>query len=189
MDIRPETQRSPRTTANSGLTLFELLITLSIIAILAGIVAPGLHTLIMNNRMTTRFDELFTAVQGTRSQAIARRQQVVLCPSADQATCLDSSAWQTGWLMFADRNGNKQFDTNETLLRAYRAGDAGLSIASNSGRQRIAMQADGSTAGSNATLTFCDQRGAQQARAIIIALNGRPRAARTHSDGSALICP
>lgn len=189
MDIQIHTRHSPRLPTHSGFTLIELLAALSVIAILVGLVVPALHTLVVSNRLTTQLNELFTALQGARSQAIARQQHIVLCPSADQATCLNSSAWQSGWIVFADLNLNKELDLNEPSLRVHSGTDPGLTISSSNGRKRIALQPDGSAGGSNVTFTFCDTRGPDQAQAIIVAVNGRPRVARTKSDGTPLSCP
>ncbi len=189
MDIRLCPQVRTRNPLHSGFTLLELLATLTIAAILALLVVPTFHTLLMNNRMSTQIDELMTALQGARSQAISRQQHIVLCPSIDQVTCLNSSAWQTGWIMFADRNNNQQFDRMDRPLRVHNTTNKGLSISGSNGRQRIVLRPDGTAGGSNASFTFCDARGPGQARAVMLALNGRPRIARARSDGSPLKCP
>lgn len=172
-----------------GLTLIELLITLSIAVIIAIVAIPALHTLIMSNRMSTQLSEWLTALQGARSQAISHQQHVVICPSTDQNACANTTQWQNGWIAFADRNLNKEHDRDESLLRVSNIASTNLRIASSNGRQRIAFQSDGSAGGSNTTLTFCDARGATRARAIIIAVNGRPRLVSTRSDGTTLVCP
>ncbi len=189
MDIRLHAQDCPCLSLYSGVTLLELLVTLAIIAILTTSVVPALHTLVMSNRMNTQLNELLTALQGARSQAITRQQHVVLCPSANQTSCLSSSAWQTGWIVFADRNANKQLDQDESPLRVQITSNSSLTISSSNGRQRIVLQPDGTAGGSNASFTFCDARGPDQARAIIVALNGRPRVSRTKADGTPLSCP
>ncbi|MHB8472028.1 MAG: GspH/FimT family pseudopilin [Gammaproteobacteria bacterium] len=176
-------------TRSRGLTLLELLITLTIAVIIATVAIPALHTLIMSNRMSTQLSEWLTALQAARSHAISHQQHVVICPSADQNACVSSTVWQNGWITFADRNLNQQHDRDESLSRVNNTTLTDMSIMSSNGRQRIAFQADGSAGGSNTTLTFCDARGAAHARAIIIAVNGRPRLASARADGTALSCP
>jgi type IV fimbrial biogenesis protein FimT len=45
------------------------------------------------------------------------------------------------------------------------------------------------TASSNGTFTFCDERGAAAAKALIIAKSGRVRVSDKAVDGTALQCP
>lgn len=189
MDSQTRYTGRKQTPQSRGLTLIELLITLTIAVIIATTAIPALHTLIMSNRMSTQLSEWLTTLQAARSQAISHQQHVVICPSTDRNACVSSTVWQNGWIAFADRNLNKEHDRDESLLRVNNTALTDLRINSSNGRQRIAFQADGSAGGSNTTLTFCDARGAAAARAIIIAANGRPRLASTRADGTALSCP
>jgi len=189
MDIRARPAYRPRLRQQHGVTLLELLATLTVALILSSIAIPALQTLLMTNRMSTQVNELLTTLQGARSSAIAHQQRTVLCPILDQSLCVNSSDWKHGWIVFADHNTNQQHDKDEALSRVNNTPTKNLTITSGSGRTRIIFQADGTAWGSNTTLTFCDARGPEQARAIIIALNGRPRVARTKSDGGPLNCP
>ena len=185
MDI-PSHTRQPHP---AGLTFIELLTTLAILAILATTALPTLRTLLMDNRMNTQINALFTALQYARSLAITRQQHTLMCPSTDQTGCADAVIWQSGWIMFADGNANQRRDTGEPLARVQTQTAPGLTITAGGGRKRIVFQSDGTAGGSNLTLTFCDARGAPQARAIILATTGRPRISRTAADGGALSCP
>jgi prepilin-type N-terminal cleavage/methylation domain-containing protein len=57
VDERPEV---PRARFQLGLTLLELLVTLSIAAILVTLGAPGFQDLIRNNRAATQSNDLLT---------------------------------------------------------------------------------------------------------------------------------
>lgn len=188
MDIRTHSAHHPRIKQHRGVTLLELMVTLTVALILLSIAVPAMNMLIMNNRMSTQVNDLLTTIQGARSFAITHQQRTVLCPSSDHSACANSSAWQGGWIVFADRNANQQRDDDESLSRVNNTPAKTLTINSSSGRTRIVFQADGTAGGSNTTITLCDARGSDQARAIIIAMNGRPRVSRTKSDGGPLNC-
>jgi type IV fimbrial biogenesis protein FimT len=87
-----------------GLTLLELLITLSIAAILVTLGVPGFQDLIRNNRAATQSNELLTALNLARSEAIKRGARVSVCasndPLATTPTC--SNNWTQGWIVFTD---------------------------------------------------------------------------------------
>lgn len=88
-------------TRAAGFTLVELLITVVVLAALVALAAPSMTTLLLNNRSETLAEELATALQIARSEAVKRGERVSLCAAnADLTTC--GGNWTNGWLMVRD---------------------------------------------------------------------------------------
>ncbi len=65
---------------SSGFTLIELMVTLSVMAILATLAAPSFTSLIQNSRTTTQTNELVAALNLARSEAVKRGVDVQVTP-------------------------------------------------------------------------------------------------------------
>ena len=158
-----------------GFTLIELMMTLAVIAILLAVAAPAFGGLIQSTQAQSSRSALVTALNTARIFAVSKTANVVVCPSNDQRYCGHTTEWQHGWLIFidADRDGARGDD--EDLLNAAQAQPAGVAILSTAGRVRVTYRPDGSSAGSNVSMTVCDQRGADQATSIVINNAGRVR--------------
>jgi type IV fimbrial biogenesis protein FimT len=63
-----------------GFTLIELLVTISILALLLGLGAPAMSTYLQNSKLAAATQQLYSAVQSARTEAIRRngRAQFVL---------------------------------------------------------------------------------------------------------------
>lgn len=106
----------------AGFTLTELMVTLSIVAILLTIGVPSYKYVTTANRVTTEINGLLGDIQFARSEAIREGQNVVLCQSADNKTCTaDSANWNGGWLVWSDLNGDGNLDPAKELLRLQKA--------------------------------------------------------------------
>lgn len=175
-----------------GFSLFELLITLSVAAVLFGLAVPGLGGMVLDSRRAASVNSFVHSVHLARSTAIHRNKMVSLCPSADGRTCSPrsvngTSTWQAGWIVFVndDKDQPPVRDDDETVLSVVAATNAG-SITSNRVSYSFRSHIHGVV---NGSVVFCDRRGATEARAVIINSAGRPRLARLDSDNRPLRCP
>lgn len=83
-----------------GLTLIELMITLAVLAVMVGIAVPSFNTMIQNNRALSLGEELASALNYARSEAIKRSARVTLCGSTDGSAC--NGTWTDNWIVVLD---------------------------------------------------------------------------------------
>lgn len=85
-----------------GFTLVELVVTLAVAAILLALATPSFAELLRRNRLAAANNELITALNTARAEALRRGRPVSICASKDQSSCLGSADWRTGWIIFED---------------------------------------------------------------------------------------
>jgi type IV fimbrial biogenesis protein FimT len=171
-----------------GLTLIELLTTIGIAAILSTLAAPSFANLLSNAERAAAVNRFFHALFLARSESIKRGAVVSLCKSIDGSTCTHRGVeWTVGWLVFvnSDRDELPQRDPDELILAVYEGWARGR-ITSTRLSYSFRPQAQAVV---NGTIVFCDSRGPDHARAIIVSHTGRPRVAQRDSSGRALRCP
>ena len=95
---------------NNGFTLIDLIITLSVLAILLAIGLPNFSSHIQQTRVKTATNSLFEAIQLTRGQAIS---------SNKRTTLRKQNEWNEGWEIFIDKNNNGVRDINETIVQRH----------------------------------------------------------------------
>lgn len=171
-----------------GVSLLELLIGLAVAGVLLSTGVPGFHDLVQDNRRAARVNRLVHALHFARSEAVKQAQYVTLCKSASGSDCgAGSVSWDDGWIVFvnADHDEPAQADAGEqVLLREPPIDD--LTVTGNRNAFTFRPFYLRST---NGTFVFCDTRGPQSARAVIISHTGRPRVSDRNPDGGPLACP
>ncbi|GAB4361712.1 MAG: GspH/FimT family pseudopilin [Gammaproteobacteria bacterium] len=178
----------------------ELMITVAVLAILAALAAPSFRETIQNNRLATQLNDFVSSLQIARSEAVKRGQAVSLCKSADGATCTNGGNWAQGWLVFTDVDGDGVLDAadGDTILNVGAAltgnntlvGDLNVANA-------IRFDSRGFAPNTSGTLRLCDDRGATEARGVVVSASGRiRRTVDTNADdieedagGNPLACP
>ncbi len=170
-----------------GVTLVELLVTLSVLLILSVTAVEYLPRFVQESRMVTEVNRFITALQLARSEAVKQGRRVVLCPSRDRVHCGESRDWPHGWMLFA--SDDRERDPEEPLLQASQLMGTGIDMTSGNYRKRIVFQPDGSSGGSNSSFTFCERRQRARPRVICLSGSGRPRLSHTRCDRTPVICP
>lgn len=169
-----------------GFTLYELLITIVLIALLASLALPSLAGSIARSRQHVEINALFHAVHQARSESIMRRKVVSLCPTLDGQDCAPGRDWSRGWLLFEnkDRDSPPELDAGEPILLTHRVSD---SVRISANRQGFTLRATFLRA-TNGTFVFCDPEDRITPRALVISYTGRPRVARHNSKGDLYSC-
>jgi type IV fimbrial biogenesis protein FimT len=107
-----------------GFTLWEVVITMVMVAILMALAIPSYRYVTNKNRIAAEVNGLLGDMQFARAEAIKEGQWITVCVANGAGTgCAGAatSTWQNGWLIFIDVNGNGQFNAGDTILRQQAA--------------------------------------------------------------------
>lgn len=175
----------------SGFTLIELIVVLAFAAIIMTFAIPNFNTAIRNNRLSTQANDLVSALNLARSEAVTRGDRVTVCRSLNGTSCNTSAGnWEDGWIVFHDPLASGTVgvvDSGEQLIRVYAGLDGDNTLRSGDNYTNyVSFLAMGESRG-NASDTdaeddefrLCDSRGAAAAYTIEIMLTGRVQTSRT----------
>lgn len=180
MDDRPPWR------AAGGFSALELLVTISVGAILTVVAVPALSAMLTQNRLATQTNALIGALNYARSEAVTRASAVALCPYTENATktapkerysCAESTDWSGGWIVYRDLVDGGGTTTGEReILRVFAPLSTGDAL--NGSTKRIQYTASGFLSDAAAPRfslrpARCQQ---QQQRLISVSLQGRAHA-------------
>lgn len=109
------TTAHPSWSASKGISLLELLITLTLLGILAAASTPLWPSAqrAVNHAHLNQLNELLKLA---RSSAVHRGQRITLCGTTDGRRCTASWTGNFHVILFIDSNDNRQLDEGEELL-------------------------------------------------------------------------
>lgn len=116
----------------TGFSILELLTAIAVMAVLLGLGVPTFLDTINSNRTTTQANELVSALNFARSEAVKRSDLVSVCASTNGTSCSGANDWSTGWIVFTDSSGGAgTYDPpNDVLLQVWPA-TGGLALTTN----------------------------------------------------------
>lgn len=166
-----------------GFSLIELMVTIAIAAILAGLAAPAFTDLMASSTASGYANDLLADLNYARNEAITRGVRVTLCHSNDASTC--SGSWSDGWIVFANNSesgstGQNTKDNDDEIIRVHNALNtaAGWTLAGNgnvpnyitylpTGRAKTFNNLD------TASFLFCKGDAVQSGNVVVVNKTGR----------------
>ncbi len=165
-----------------GYTLVELLVVLGIVSVMLVWVVPAMSHLIQSAQVNAGVQMFTSSLMLARSEAVKRNTRVVMCKSASGAGCETEAAWEHGWIVFNDANGNGLVDQDERVLHRVEAMPPYLRLRGNAPvNQYVLYTPLGSTkllsgAFQAGTFTVCAKTGQRiQAKQVVLTSVGRVR--------------
>lgn len=183
-------------TNSRGFTLLELMVTVSVAAILLAVGVPAFSDIIRNNRLTAAANDLLHSTHVARSEAVKRQLPVVVCATGDSTakppSCNDGAF--RDWIVFVDSNNNWAVDAGEMVLETHGAVHPSVTVRNDRngilsyGASGFANPPMAAGKQPSTRIVICDRRGNRQignnstARAIFIANTGRTRVTKESAD-------
>ena len=168
-----------------GFSFPELVATLSVVAILAALAVPGMKSVLADHRVAVVTEQLYGSIMLARSEAVKRAGSVSLCRSKQTGLCAGAGDdWASGWMVFADKNGNGILDAEDQKIKIYQMPSETISIDWNRG-EFLRMDSRGQARDAG-TFTLCEAVSSERAfaRKITVSLTGRARVTELTACGS-----
>ncbi len=141
-----------------GFTLVELMVTLSVAAILATVAVPSLQSMLQNNRMSSHANKLITTLNFVRSEAVKRNASITL-------TAKNSNNWHIGWTVT---------NANNDIIRDQAAFGGDSTLHGQPSISTLTYRPTGFLQGNaGASFALCDSRTGEIGRTISISTTGR----------------
>ena len=173
----------------AGFTLYELLITVTIVGIVLAFGIPNMLAFNQNGRMTGTANDIHASFHLARSESSRAKTNITVCASANALTAAANcgGTWDQGFIVFVDEDGDiNRAGVTETVIRAHGPIAEGITLAVANGATYFSFSSTGlgrPNVGGNPAVSqvvMCDERGnvtaaggASAARLFVVTPLGR----------------
>jgi len=193
-----------------GFSMVELLVTISVAALIMAIATPALQTLVASNKIATEANRIVAGFNYARTEAVRRNQPVYICSanlntnSMSISGCLNQQIsnkynWGFGQLIYADNMTTgtmASYDSGEAIKTFTYYGEMNNGVALNlvmsdspvATVMQIAFGSDGRLLDGNSRKLVLQDSSNNLCRVILISGSGRSKACDTASDNSCGAC-
>lgn len=160
-----------------GFTLLELLVTISIAAILMSIAIPSFNSQRERSLVTGASNDLLADILLARSEAVKRSTRVTVCTSSNMTSC-GGASWADGWIIFQDPDNTGGPTAATDLIGAKEKSASGVTFTGDAkvgtSISYISTGRARSIAGGLQDGTFSVKKGAYENQ-IVISPTGKPK--------------
>ena len=163
--------------AIKGLTLVELMITISVLAIVLSVAVPPLNTFLARSELTSTSNKFVGNIHYIRSEAIVRNTTTALCPSSNGSLC-NTNDWSLGWIAYEDKNqdGKLASDGTEEIFSISNSLNDNFSIKATSGLiSSIQYKSDGTLKNDRGSIIICNIGSPQKSNTRVIEISSGGR--------------
>ncbi len=166
-----------KTLSANGFTFIELMIVMTMAAVMAAIALPNLSQFIANNRLKSQMYSMLESINIARNEAVKRKVKTVMCRTTNFTACGGSTrTWTTGWIVYAKGETAIPYNSaTDTIVGIGNAADDTVTVMSNGeGDNYLVYKPDGTLdEDGEVVYAICDDRGESDGKKISVALVGR----------------
>jgi type IV fimbrial biogenesis protein FimT len=161
---------------SKGFTLIELMITVTVLAVLVALAVPSFRDATLGTRLSSFANRFVASTYLAKSEAIKRNATLTMCVSTDGTNCV-SGGWEKGWIL---KTGSTIIFREQALPDGFKismSDSGGASIAS------ITFKPSGLISAGSGTAKVCravPQPGNQE-REITLQATGRAYVSTTNT--------
>ncbi|MCG7201292.1 GspH/FimT family pseudopilin [Marinobacter pelagius] len=158
----------------SGFTLVELLVTLTIVAVIASITVPSMDNFIRQSNRHAAVSDMIGLINLARNTAIMEQQTVTLCPLDENGEC--GHDWSGTITVFRDPESDKILNDATEVIRVAQSHKGGDWIANTASRPYFRFMPTGIANYAIGNMVWCpSSREMNSAAQLVVNRGGRVR--------------